>query len=101
MKALKFVELSCSLRVLEIGCADDSRLELLKYYFTEADRCLCNNGYLIIKDFLPPFPYKKAYIHYDGISSYKMDYSLMFKLNPVYTEIYSVINSHPRGISQP
>jgi ubiquinone/menaquinone biosynthesis C-methylase UbiE len=156
LKAIKFVELSCPLRILEIGCADGSRLELLKQCFSdadyygidpsedaiktgkerynfnlqvgtadalpfeenffdlmmfgfslylcdrkdlfkiayEADRCLHNNGYLIIKDFLPPFPYKNAYVHYDGISSYKMDYSQMFKWNPVYTEICKVISSH-------
>jgi len=155
-KAIKFVELSCPLRILEIGCSNGSRLELLKQIFTdaeyygldpsedairmgkekynfnlqvgtadtlqfeesffdlilfgfslylcdrkdlfkiayEADRCLCNNGYLIIKDFQQPFPYKNAYVHYEGLSSYKMDYSLMFKWNPSYTEICRIISSH-------
>jgi len=156
LKAIKFAELPCPLRILEIGCADGSRLDLLNHFYKdaecygidpsadairigkekykfnlqvgtadalpfkenffdlmlfgfslylcdrndlfkiayEADRCLCNNGYLIIKDFLPPFPYKNTYIHYEGISSYKMDYSQMFKWNPVYTEICRIISDH-------
>jgi len=159
LKAIKFAELSNPLRVLEIGCADGTRLELLKQYFKnseyygldpsedaikigkekykfnlqvgtadilpfeenyfdlmlfgfslylcdrkdlfkiayEADRCLCNNGYLIIKDFQPPFPYRNAYIHYKGISSYKMDYSKMFTWNPAYTEICRIISGHSGG----
>jgi len=156
LKALKVVELSCPLRVLEIGCSDGSRLNLLKQIFSnaeyygldpsedavragkekykfnlqvgtadtlpyeenffdlilfgfslcwcdrkdlfkiayEADRCLCNNGYLIIKDFQPPFPYRNVYVHYEGLLTYKIDYSKMFTWNPVYTEIYRVITSH-------
>jgi RimJ/RimL family protein N-acetyltransferase/ubiquinone/menaquinone biosynthesis C-methylase UbiE len=156
LKVLKFVKLSNPRRILEIGCADGSRLNLLNHFFKdtecygidpskeaikigkenykfnlqvgtadnlpfeenffdlilfgfslylcdrndlfkiayEADRCLCNNGYLIIKDFQPPFPYKNAYTHYEGISAYKMDYSQMFKWNPVYTEICRIISDH-------
>lgn len=156
LKAIKFVELSCPLRILEIGCSDGSRLDVLKHIFPgaeyfgldpsedavrtgkekykfnlqvgtadslpfeesffdfilfgfslylcdrkdlfkiayEADRCLCNNGYLVIKDFYPPFPYKNAYAHYEGVSSYKMDYSKMFTWNPSYTEICRVLSSH-------
>jgi len=156
LKAIKFAELSNPSRILEIGCADGSRLNLLKQFFSnaecygldpseeaiksgkekykfnlqvgtadtlpfeenyfdlilfgfslylcdrkdlfkiayEADRCLCNNGYIIIKDFQPPFPYRNSYVHYEGISSYKMDYSRMFTWNPAYTEIYRVITSH-------
>lgn len=156
LNAIKFVELPGLSRVLEIGCADGTRLELLKSNFPdagcfgidpsedavrtgkekyrhnlqvgtadslpfekdffnlilfgfslylcdrkdlfkiayEADRCLCEGGYLILKDFYPPFPYRNAYVHRDGVSSYKMDYSRMFKWNPAYTEIFRVISSH-------
>ena len=156
LEVIKFVEIPCPLRILEIGCSNGSRLEILKQYFTnaecygldpsedaismgkdkydfnlmvgtadalpfeegffdlilfgfslylcdrkdlfkiayEADRCLGNNGYLIIKDFQPPFPYRNSYVHYEGLSSYKMDYSQMFKWNPAYTEICRVISSH-------
>jgi ubiquinone/menaquinone biosynthesis C-methylase UbiE len=65
----------------------------------EADRCLCNKGYLIIKDFQPPFPYKNGYVHYEGLSSFKMDYASMFTWNPSYTEIFSIISGH-HGYSQ-
>ena len=156
LKAINFVELPSPSRILEIGCANGVRLELLKNLFNnsecygidpseeaiksgkekykhnlqvgtadslpfekeffnlivfgfslylcdrkdlfkiayEADRCLCNNGYLIIKDFQPPFPYRNAYVYRDGISSYKMDYSQMFKWNPSYTEILRILSSH-------
>jgi ubiquinone/menaquinone biosynthesis C-methylase UbiE len=156
LKAIKFIELSCPSRILEIGCADGKRLNLLKQIFSEteyygldpsedairtgnekfrfnlqvgtadtlpfeenffdlilfgfslylcdrkdlfkiayeADRCLSNNGYLVIKDFQPPFAYKNAYVHYEGVSSYKMDYSRMFTWNPSYTEICRILSSH-------
>lgn len=60
----------------------------------EADRCLKNKGTLIIKDFYPPFPYKNKYSHRDGIYSYKMDYSMMFKWNPAYAEVSKIVFSH-------
>jgi ubiquinone/menaquinone biosynthesis C-methylase UbiE len=66
---------------------------------SETDRCLCDNGYLIIKDFQPPFPYKNDYKHLEGIFSYKMDYSRMFSWNPVYTEIFNTIFNHSKNIS--
>jgi ubiquinone/menaquinone biosynthesis C-methylase UbiE len=135
VKAISFAEIPSPPRVLEIGCADGSRLRNLKTLFNEsefygidpseeaiemgkrkygfdlrvgaaddlpfekdffsmiifgfslylcdrsdlfkiayeADRCLSNNGYLVIKDFQPPFPYRNKYIHYEGLSSFKMD----------------------------
>lgn len=60
----------------------------------EADRCLCNEGVLIIKAFYPPFPYKNNYIYCKNVFSYKMDYSKMFKWNPLYHEIYKVVFTH-------
>jgi ubiquinone/menaquinone biosynthesis C-methylase UbiE len=156
LNAIKFIELPCPSRILEIGCGDGTRLENLKTIFSkiecfgidpsedairfgkekynlnlqvstadnlpfekdffdlvifgfslylcdrkdlfkiayEADRILSNNGYLIIIDFQPPFAYKNAYIHFNEVYTYKMDYSLMFKWNPAYTEIYKVTSSH-------
>ena len=60
----------------------------------EADRCLSDNGFMVILDFYPPFPYKNSYSHKEGIFSYKMDYSKLFSWNPVYNEIYNLIFSH-------
>lgn len=74
------------------------RNDLFKIAY-EADRCLCNNGYLVIYDFYPPFPYKNNYSHYKGIYSYKMNYAKMFSWNPVYKEIFNTIFSHS-GYSQ-
>lgn len=60
----------------------------------EVDRVLSDNGVLIINDFHPLQPYKKAYVHSDGIYSFKMDYSRLFTWNPIYTKIYQKIYNH-------
>jgi len=69
------------------------RKDLFKIAY-EVDRCLTDTGTLIIKDFYPPFPYKKTYSHYDGVYSYKMDYSRMFLWNPAYWQIANIVSSH-------
>jgi len=69
------------------------RKDLFKIAY-EADRCLRNRGTLIINDFYPPFAYKNKYSHRDGIYSYKMDYSRMFKWNPAYAEVSKIVLSH-------
>ena len=69
------------------------RKDLFKIAY-EADRCLCNGGFLVIKDFSPPFPYKNRYIHLDGILTYKMDYSKMFDWNPAYNEMFNIVSTH-------
>lgn len=60
----------------------------------EADRCLRNEGTLILLDFHPPFPYRNQYAYHAGLYSYKMDYAAMFTWNPAYTEVYKVIFTH-------
>jgi len=69
------------------------RKDLFKIAY-EADRCLENEGSLIIKDFYPPFAYRNRYSHYDGVFSYKMDYSRMFAWNPAYAEISKIVFTH-------
>ena len=69
------------------------RNDLFKIAY-EADRCLKNEGTLVIKDFYPTFPYKNKYSHLEGIYSYKMDYSKMFLWNPSYAEVANVVYSH-------
>lgn len=69
------------------------RKDLFKIAY-EADRCLKNNGTLIIKDFYPPFAYKNKYSHHDSIYTYKMDYSQMFRWNPAYAEVSKIVFSH-------
>lgn len=60
----------------------------------EADRVLKNKGFLVIKDFFPPTPYKNKYVHHEGVYSYKMNYSKMFSWNPQYNEIFLSVFSH-------
>jgi ubiquinone/menaquinone biosynthesis C-methylase UbiE len=60
----------------------------------EADRCLSDGGFIVIKDFCPPFPYKNKYSHKEGVFSYKMNYSKMFAWNPSYNEIFNTVFSH-------
>ena len=68
------------------------RNDLFKIAY-EADRCLKNEGTLIIKDFYPAFPFKNKYSHHNGVFSYKMDYSKMFSWNPSYAEVAKVVFS--------
>lgn len=69
------------------------RNDLFKIAY-EADRCLADNGHLIVKDFCPPFPYRNTYTHKEGIFSFKMDHSKMFSWNPAYTEIHRTTITH-------
>lgn len=61
---------------------------------SEADRCLRNGGTLVIKDFLPPFPYKNRYSHMEGVYAHKMDHSRMFSWNPAYVEVSRTVHTH-------
>ena len=69
------------------------RDDLFKIAF-EVDRCLRNNGYLVIMDFYSPIPYKNKYKHKEGVHSYKMDYARLFNWNPAYNEIFNILFSH-------
>jgi SAM-dependent methyltransferase len=50
----------------------------------EGDRVLKDNGHIVIYDFNQFAPYKTKYKHYDGLYSYKMDYSQLWLANPGY-----------------
>ena len=52
---------------------------------SEGDRILKDNGYIVIYDFYQMAPYKCKYKHYDGLYSYKMDYSQLWLANPCYS----------------
>lgn len=69
------------------------RKDLFKIAY-EADRCLKDQGAIIIYDFYPPFPYKNRYTYHNDIYSFKMNYSKMFKWNPYYSEIANEVFSH-------
>ncbi len=61
---------------------------------SEVDRVLSDKGFIIILDFGPPFPYKNNYKYINGLFSFKMDYSSMFRWNPDYSLVYSKILSN-------
>lgn len=61
----------------------------------EADRVLVEGGSLAILDFYPPFPYRNSYAHRPGLSSYKMDYSSLFRWNPAYTLVSQAVFASP------
>ncbi len=70
------------------------RNDLFKIAY-EADRALMDTGHVVIYDFHPSFPYKNHYTHYQGLSSYKMNYSLLFLWNPSYKLKYQKVLFHP------
>jgi SAM-dependent methyltransferase len=64
---------------------------------SEADRCLQDQGTIIISDFCPPFPYRNRYRSRPGVHSYKMDHSRLFAWNPAYVEVYRRLFGHPEA----
>lgn len=69
------------------------RKDLFKIVY-EADRYLKDQGYLIIYDFEPTFPYKNRYQYKAGMYSYKMNYSNLFLSNPSYFIVTKNILTH-------
>ena len=61
--------------------------KLLTKAIAEADRVLKNGGYIGITDFDCSIPKKRPYKHYEGIYSYKYDYSKIFLSFPQYSLI--------------
>ena len=90
---LEFAENSFDLIVFGFCLYLCDRSDLFKIAY-EADRCLRDNGYLIIIDFYPNIPFKNVYSHCSGIYSYKMKYADMFLWNPEYQDIYSRVFTH-------
>lgn len=75
------------------------REDLFKIAY-EVDRCLKDNGVIIISDFMPPFAFKNEYCHLEGIQSFKMNHSKMFLWNPYYFEIGSYVTTHSGTIDR-
>ncbi len=50
----------------------------------QVDRVLRPKSFVVVKDFLPPLPFKNEYSHGPGLYSYKMHYSDMFAAHPYY-----------------
>jgi len=64
----------------------------------EIDRVICDQGLLIVGDFLPDFPHKRPYHHLPGqnVFTYKQDYANIFKAFGTYSEIFRVTFNHDR-----
>ena len=62
-------------------CDDDDLLQIA----AEADRVLAAPGWLLILDFEARAPTYRAYHHFSGLHSRKMDYKSMFLWHPSYT----------------
>ena len=61
---------------------------------SEADRVLKKNGYLYILDFYSKDNSSNNYHHFEGLKSYKMDYSKLFNWHPDYVLIKQILGSH-------
>ena len=69
---------------------------LLQRVVAEADRVLRDGGLLVVVDFDPLAPCKRAYHHKNGLYSYKMDYSHLFLANPAYSLMEKYSTSHTK-----
>lgn len=67
---------------------------LLMKAVSEADRVLKENGFLVITDFDPIYPFKNKYLDMDQLYSYKADYSKLFLANPSYSLVEKKSYSH-------
>ena len=70
---------------------------LLTRVMAEADRVLCDRGFLGITDFDAKTPCKRPYAHYAGIWSYKLDYGKLFAQLPHFVLAEKISYSHNGG----
>jgi SAM-dependent methyltransferase len=65
----------------------------------EADRMVADGGYLLIGDFLPDSPQKRAYHHLPGmpVHTYKQDYPAIFTALGTYGEMVRITYGHGGG----
>jgi ubiquinone/menaquinone biosynthesis C-methylase UbiE len=67
---------------------------LLSRVVAEADRVLRPGGRLMITDFDPAHPHRRAFKHQTGLWSYKMQYPTLWLASPAYTLVEKVAFSH-------
>ena len=91
--ALNFPNNSIDVIILGFCLYLCDRKDLFKIAY-EVDRCLNDNGFIIVNDFYPNSAYKNIYKHCEGMYSYKMKYSEMFSWNPEYQCLYHNVYTH-------
>ena len=62
--------------------------------FAEAHRVLKPGGFVAILDFEPAQTHRRAYVHHDGVYSYKQDYSRILLASEMYTSVAKYGLSH-------
>lgn len=67
---------------------------LLSRIVSEGDRVTKDNGFLVIVDFDSKLPSQNQYKHFNGIKSYKFDYSSIFLAYPHYSLVEKIPYSH-------
>jgi ubiquinone/menaquinone biosynthesis C-methylase UbiE len=68
--------------------------KLLSRVVSETDRVIKNKGFLGIVDFDSKYPKTRKYRHFNGLYSYKMDYSQLFLIYPHYSLVEKYPFSH-------
>ena len=98
--ALPFADESMDIVILGfvMYCVDRS---LVWRSVAEADRVLKRGGFLVIEDFDPPLPCKRAYKHFKGLYSYKINNTSLFLGDPSYTLIEKTSYSHASQAFEP
>ena len=72
------------------------REDLIKIIY-ETNRVLKKKGLVIIYDFFSPFPFSNEYSHYNGVKSFKTDYSKIFLWTPQYKLIEKKIFKYDKN----
>lgn len=67
---------------------------LLHRVVSEADRVVKDGGFIAIHDFDPSVACMRPYKHYQGLNSYKMNYSGLFLSDPAYSLVEKVAFTH-------
>ena len=67
---------------------------LLHRVVAEADRVVKDGGFIAIHDFDPDVPCVRPYKHFQGLNSYKMNYSALFLCDPAYSLVEKMAFTH-------
>ena len=62
--------------------------------FAEIDRVLKPGGYLVLSDFLPDEPTKRAYRHQAGLWTWKLNYPALLEDTGCYDSVASIVYNH-------